>query len=133
QTENGVSFAAVYSIVDWAQQPPDIIERVLRALLLAGDHESARQLALRAANRYTDHVGLSKFAATLNPPPARISRIPPDTAIKATMAWFASHSMDFRGQWVAVSNGALVASAPTIAELRNRVGDLTQVTITQIP
>ncbi|MBK7200605.1 hypothetical protein [Candidatus Amarolinea dominans] len=71
QTENGVSFAAVYSSVDWAQQPPDIIERVLRALLLAGDHESARQLALRAANRYTDHVGLSKFAAILNPPPAR--------------------------------------------------------------
>ena len=243
QTENGVSFAAVYSIVDWAQQPPDIIERVLRALLLAGDHESARQLALRAANRYTDHVGLSKFAATLNPPPARntttgngqlqkenreiapsagplvkpgsvdeilthlqiasddgneqafhqayaqvdwlqqppeiiervarlafqaglhylaqtlardgvalypyhvglqkfsqalnprpaqVSHAVHDGTARADTQWFAKHSAEYYGQWVAVRDGQLVSAAATIQQLEVQIGDLRSATVAQI-
>jgi len=47
--------------------------------------------------------------------------LPPQPGLVDDHTWLKQHSEEYRGQWVALCNGTLVAAAPTGSELRRLV------------
>jgi hypothetical protein len=48
------------------------------------------------------------------------------------MEWFAKHSAEYWGQWVAVKDGQLLGADPTFLDLREIVPNHHEAVITQI-
>lgn len=129
---NEQSFHQAYALVDWLQQPPEIIERVVRLTFRAGLHYLAQTLARNGAALHPHHLGLQKLARALNPASAQVSPATHDRAVRADTQWFAEHSIDYYGQWVAVKNGQLISAAPTIQQLEAQIGDLRSATVAHV-
>ena len=129
---NEQTFHQAYTLVDWLQQPPETIERVARLAFQAGLHYLAQTLARDGVALYPYHVGLQKFSQALNPRPAQVSHAVHDGTARADTQWFAKHSAEYYGQWVAVRDGQLVSAAATIQQLEVQIGDLRSATVAQI-
>ncbi len=129
---NELAFLDARRAIDWSKRSAKEYSQAVRWAIEAGAHEAARQLAVQGAERYPDHAELVKFARVLNPPKAFSSHLPPDPSVKADIDWFAKHSLEYHGQWVAVKNGHLLGAAPTIQALMEMVPSWRETTITQI-
>lgn len=82
---------------------------------------------LRAARRLLaqlpDKPEYGRARRILRPPRTAVSnRL--DTDRTADYRWLSRHARDYVGQWVAVSGGELIASAPTLKELRNALSSV---------
>ncbi|MCI0394981.1 MAG: hypothetical protein L0322_08570, partial [Chloroflexi bacterium] len=84
----------------------------------------ARNLALEGAERYPDHVELQKMARILAPPKVTVSKRPPDPGIKGNMAWLNTHWDEYKGQWVALRGGQLLAMADSFEGIIDQVGPI---------
>jgi len=129
---NEQSFHEACAQRDWLQQPPEIIERVVRLAFRCGLHYLAQTLACNGAALHPHHLGLQKLARALNPASAQVSPATHDRAVRADTQWFAEHSIDYYGQWVAVKNGQLISAAPTIQQLEAQIGDLRSATVAHV-
>jgi len=70
-------FISAYASVDWTQQPPDAIMRVVRLAITADAPLVARKLATEGAQRHPEHVELQKASRILAPPRVIRSDLPP--------------------------------------------------------
>jgi hypothetical protein len=97
---------------------------IIRAGLEQGRLSFVSQLAKALASRHFHSAKLQEFQRTLAP--GRVTpvdtRANGDTA--ANMQWCSSHSHLYRGQWVALSQGHLLACGKTLREVRQSVGPL---------
>jgi hypothetical protein len=103
----------------------DIVSRV-RAL-----HDLLQREEITAARKMLDLIPLSaledpainRLRRALAPPTARSSQRK-DGERTQTFAWLRQHAREYRGQWVAVGEDGLIAAAPTLKELRERLRSL---------
>ena len=126
------AFWATVQAIDWTTRSPEDFIRTTQLALQAGAYLTARQISVEGAKRYPDHAELQKYARVLAPPKVTRSALPPNPAVSADIEWFKTHSAKYRGQWVAVKNGELLAVAPSIQELKSKVSNLREATVTRI-
>jgi hypothetical protein len=132
EAEDMLAFRRAYRAINWESVPPDQWADAVYLALRAGHHIIASDLADRGRQRFPDHALLQKMGRILAPrQPATIGG-PGDPSAEADMAWFAAHSDEYWGQWVAVKDGQLLGAAATIGELMERVPDWRGATISQI-
>jgi hypothetical protein len=106
-----------------SQESSQSLERRIRALLLEGRIPEACDL-LQAAG---PSVAVDpKLREVLAPPKVTISAIR-DTDRSAEFEWLRTRSGPYRGQWVALVGPELVASAPSLKELRAQLAALPSV------
>jgi hypothetical protein len=96
----------------------------IREALAAEDYYGARALAEQAHREHPDDPELATAARVLAPPRVLRADLPPDPGIRANMDWMEREAANYPGQWVAVKDGVLVASAPSVSALKERVPDL---------
>lgn len=122
EANDGAQFEQIALILDWASQPPRSIVRAVKLALMVGCSRLARQLAERGYQLYRDDPELHRLAAVLAPP--LISRIHPaaHSSWPLNRQWLKSHAHEFRGQWVALDHGRLIAAGTSLADLRAQVG-----------
>lgn len=94
----------------------------MRTALQDGDLKTAHQLAFQAVEHYPDHEEIKKFAYLLAPPMVILGNPSPEERIMYR-AWLRSNHLKYRGRWVALSNGQLIADARNSDELKDQVGD----------
>jgi hypothetical protein len=102
-----------------------------RASLVAGIRELLRENRIAAARRMLDALPSSGFD---DPAIQRLRRVlaapvvhelqRTDVDRTAEYRWLRQHGQEYRGQWVAVDETGLVASAPTFRELQAQLGQL---------
>ncbi len=126
-------FVTACEAVDWAGQPADVYAHAVRLALESGAHLMARNLALEGAERYPDHAELQKMAYILAPPKVTVSNRPPDPSIKGNMAWLKEHWDEYRGKWVALRSGELLAVADSLDGLVEQVGEIKNTGIMVTP
>jgi hypothetical protein len=117
-------FAAAYEAVRWSERPADDYARAVHLALGIGAHLIARNLALEGAKRYPSHAELQKMAYILAPPKVTVSTRPPDPSAKGNMAWLKKHWDEYRGRWVALRGGELLAVADSLDGLIEQVGEI---------
>jgi hypothetical protein len=131
QADDERAFWQAVQAIDWSVRSADDFGQAVQLALQIGAHLVARQLAVDGAARYPDSASLQKYARVLAPPNIT-RRTPAQPGVKADIDWFRAHSAEYRGQWVAVKNGELLAAAPSLHDLQSQVPDLRTATITRV-
>ena len=126
------AFLRAANQLDWSRRPTSDFDRGIRLALAAGAHLFARSLAGQGAKLYPREQELQKMARILAPPRVVRRHLPPDPSMRANQAWLVEHTAEYRGRWVALEQGNLVATAPTVAELRPHLNSMTGVLITKV-
>ncbi len=130
--DDEASFVWAANRIDWSQRPAADFVRGVYLSLSAGAHWFARHLAARGARQYPNHHELQNAARILAPPRVVRTGVPPDQSLEANQAWLHAHAREYRGQWVALHKGRLVAASATPHELRSCLESTNGVLITKI-
>jgi hypothetical protein len=69
-----------------------------------------------------------------NFPPPRVLRtnLPPNPSLQANKEWLQAHAAEYRGLWIALDKGQLVAVAATAIGLKQQVKDLKEAFVTRL-
>jgi hypothetical protein len=103
------------------KSPKEFIQ-AMRTALEGGDFKTAQQLAFQGVEHYPDHEELKKFAYLLAPAMVILGNPSPEER-SMYRAWLRSNHLKYRGRWVALSKGQLIADARNSDELKEQVGD----------
>lgn len=124
-------------------QRPDPLPGAPRTGLLAEDVEraaevafacegvrDARELVALGREWYPEHVGLARLQEDIAPPvvTARSAETSDREAWLRNRAWVEEHGRGYAGQWIAVTDGKLCASATRLVELPRELPPQTLVT-----
>jgi hypothetical protein len=116
------AFVQIAGKVKWKTRAPEDFLQVIQWAFAAGAHTYARRLAKTGATRFPENTQLQKYAAILAPPKV----VEPDPTfipdMSADQAWLKKHEKMYPDQWVALENGNLLGTAPTLKELIAQVG-----------
>jgi len=111
--------------------PEDFIHAIQTALK-SGDYGTAQQLSIEAVKHYPKQEELLKYAHVLAPPKVTVDKRPLNRDTEVNQDWVRQHRNQYRGQWVALCNGHLLASANSINQLIEQLSDKKGVFLTAI-
>ncbi|RLC84126.1 MAG: hypothetical protein DRI79_13275 [Chloroflexi bacterium] len=126
------AFVEAASEIDWSQCRAVEFTRAVRLALAVGAHLLARHLAAQGAKLHPDHAELERMARILAPPRVVRADLPSVPSLQANQAWLRAHADEYRGQWVALRDGALLAAAATARQLRACLESTDGVLITRV-
>ena len=126
------AFLASHMAIDWQSRSAEDLIRAVRLALAAGAFMAARNLSAEGAARYLGNAELAKYARVLAPPQVTVAHRPPDTSWRANREWLQAHRSKYRGQWVALRNGELLATAKSGRELFTEITDREGILITTV-
>ena len=96
----------------------------MRSELKKGDFYTAQNLSFQAIGQYPDHEVVKKLAYLLAPSVVTVDRNPPSTDRQANRNWIKQNRMQYRGRWIALKDGKLLADGKNIDEIAEQLGDL---------
>lgn len=117
-------FLSVYRQIDWETHPAADFAQAVRLALHVGAHQAARECALAGSRRFPHHAELQKLARLLAPPDAKSIPGQGNPSWRANRAWLQQHWDDYRGHWVALRDGQLLAVANDVNGLEAQIGPL---------
>jgi len=103
-------FAETVSSMAWDLRPIEDFLSAIKLALKCGAHEQARKLATAGGQRFLENVEMQKYARILAPSKIVNGLLPPDHDAAADMQWIKANGEKYRGQWVALRGGTLLAS-----------------------
>jgi hypothetical protein len=93
---------------------------------------AARNLAQQGAGLHPEDPELQKFAYVLAPPKVIVRDLPPTSSVRADRDWMLKYSHAYRGRWVALHDGKLLAEANTLDEVIAQVGKTAGIYFTKV-
>jgi hypothetical protein len=120
--------------MQWEDRTAEDLIRAIHTSLEAGFHKKAWELAAVAAKRFPDHPEVQKIVNILSPARIVKTNLPSDPDIGADMRWLKEHSEEYRGKWIAIKGGKLLAAESSFTELRAIIGNPknTGILVTQV-
>jgi hypothetical protein len=125
-------FASALDAMDWSSRPADEVLRAVQLALMTGAFMAARRLSQAGADRYPAHAELQKYARVLAPPKVTRSPGPPDLTLVANHDCMKREADAYRGQWIALRNGELLATAGSFDALADQFPDPHGILMTKI-
>lgn len=127
-----VMFLAARQKIDWRCRPAIDFVRAIAWALAAGAYRAAHNLATQGVEQYPDHQELQKLAYLLASPKVIQRDLSPDLSQRANRDWIHAHSAQYRGQWVALRNGELLATAASLHALTQQLGISRDILFTKV-
>lgn len=118
--------------VFWSMQIASELVNEVRLALENGAHATARQLATWGARRFPHDQELQKMATILAPPEIIDNALPPVPSAAANQDWLRINAVDYRGQWVALRDGQLLAAGSSLLEMRRLLGSADAVMFAKV-
>lgn len=115
----------------WHLLGPRSTARGVRLALAAGATLTAREIATAAQRLYPEDTELTGMARLLSPP-RDLGVAPAEPTLSLDWQWVRRHAADYRGQWIALSAGELVAHAATARGLIELLPDRRGLFITHL-
>ncbi len=119
---NEDTFLRAYREIDWDIEPAERHIRAVRLALASGAYRAAQKLASVGAERFPDSVPLRRMAKILAPPIVHSVERPADSGLSANRDWLRSHRSEYKGRWIALRDGQMLASAESAEQLAEQVG-----------
>jgi hypothetical protein len=122
KAKNTSTFLRRVKAIEWNRRSAAEFTRAIDLALMAGAHLSARNLAEQGAEIHFDSEELEKYARILAPP--RVSNRQPSIVIKpnANITWLRANRDQYKGRWVALKDGVLIADAGSHDALIAQIG-----------
>ncbi|HEX9941804.1 MAG TPA: DUF5678 domain-containing protein [Thermoanaerobaculia bacterium] len=97
----------------------------IRQIFNSGTLRGAREVAERGLALYPDHPELRRLHYALRPFEVRVSTDPNHKMFDPTPSyeWLKKNAHAYRGKWVGLQNGELVAAADSLEEVLQAFGD----------
>ncbi|MFB2892789.1 DUF5678 domain-containing protein [Aerosakkonemataceae cyanobacterium BLCC-F50] len=97
------------------------------------DWKAAWQIATEGLKHYPEHQELQKYAYILAP--AKITTVDRGghPEIQADHEWIKKNIAEYRGRWVALKNGKLLASGNDLDEIIKQIGEIKNTGILVTP
>jgi len=127
------AFVKAYKEMAWHTRSAEDFAQAVRWALRVGAHSIAHDLVMAGAARYPGHAELQKMAYILAPPKVTVGKGGPHPGIKADQVWLKTHWDEYRGRWVALRNGQLLAVADSLDGLVEPVGEIKNTGILVTP
>lgn len=131
RNSNEEDFMYAVEKIDWTQKSAIAFVRAARLALSVGVYLIARRLAERGTKLHPHHTELQKMARIFAPP-RLISTAPAQIAVKANDEWLRDHATEYRGQWVAIKAGKLLAKGRSVKELNEQIEDTSDILLTRL-
>jgi len=131
-SHNTSAFVLAYQNIDWQTKKAEDFVQAVQLALAAGAHLAARKLASLGADRYPQNAELKKSADVLAPPKVVARNLPARPDIRLNRDWIMSQSSAYRGKWVALRNGTVLAVADSFDALADQIGNPSGVLLTKI-
>lgn len=103
-------------LINWNERTAAEFEQAIHWALTAGAHLTARSLAQSGFAKHPDHAYLQK-AARILAPPKLLRRLPAEPTKLFNHQWLRANRTQYRGQWVALRDGQLLASGDSFKAL----------------
>lgn len=126
------AYLAAYRLMDWERCDAATFETAIHLAFAAGAHMAARLLATKGAALHPDSPYLQKADYILAPPKVIRRGLPAEQGPVANRAWMVANRTAYRGQWVALRNGELLANAGRLQELTERFGADPSILFTRV-
>ena len=99
-----------------------------------GDWNAAWKVAVEGLKYHPDHAKLQKYAHILAPPKVTVVPRDPDRVPGANLDWLKKNLDEYRGRWVAIKNGQLLATGNSHDEVVAQVGPVknTGILVTKV-
>jgi hypothetical protein len=121
--DNPREFAIWAGFVDWSTCAPDEFIRAIDLALNLELATLARELAQEGHRHFPDYKRLEQAARVLAPSTVQAKAdMSPVEGLDVSMAWLHEHAGQYRGNWVAVRGGHLLATTTTLEELEEVIG-----------
>ena len=120
--------------INWSARQPGEIALGVRLALVLQDPIIGRAIAAQGHNLYPSDTELAKLHRVLAPPTTTTLRAATRPDTHSNLNWLTSNQEAYHGQWVALDDGRLLATAGSIGDLIAQVGDVrhTNILITQV-
>jgi hypothetical protein len=115
-------FASLVERIDWSTRGPDELAAAIDLALSRDRAELAVKLAQLGKRLFPHHERIQRAARVLAPPSVRVTRLPRAKGLAASRAWLREQASQYKGQWVAVREGRLLATAESLEALETIVG-----------
>ncbi len=115
------AFLSLVEMVDWSTRRPEELTAAIDLALREERPTLATRLAQLARELFPHHERIARAARVLAPGSARSTYLPPAEGLRASRRWLREHADEYRGQWVAVRQGALVGAAPFLEQMEDLI------------
>ncbi len=115
-------FVSYINEIDWASHHPDQLIRTIDLALRLEMLSLASELAQLGCRLFPQHDRVRRSAWVLSPPTTHRKHAPHRHTLDASRSWLRDNAKEYRGQWVAVHNGALLGAAESLEELEAVLG-----------
>ncbi len=115
-------FALLATTIDWSLHCATDLTRAIDLALVLDMVSLARGLSHQGSKIFPEDKRLQQAVAVLAPPVVRGTRPAQSLHLTASQRWLKEHASQYIGQWVAVRDGTLLGSAPTLQDLHERIG-----------
>jgi hypothetical protein len=129
------AFIAQAEAMDWSAQTPDDLAHAIDLALRLELGTLAITLAQQGQQLFPGHERLRQAMQVLAPPVIRATPAAPVQGFDASRTWIRDHADAYRGQWVAVREGALLSAAASLKGLLTALGpdhDRTNTIVTRV-
>jgi hypothetical protein len=120
QAKEQREFGQLAKAIDWAiYDPATILEAVYMAVNL-GHSRLTKDLARKAFTLFPENQQVRRVLDLFDPlvPSRIVPIISPTKGLNKTRFWLDNHAAEYRGKWLAVNQGILVAATETYPELQ---------------
>ena len=131
EKSNEEGFIRAIEGIDWSQKSAAEFARAARLALSVGVYLIARRLAEQGTKLHPHNAELRKMAQIFAPP-RLISTVPPQSAVQSNDEWLRNHAAEYRGQWVAVKAGKLLATEGSLKELNEQIENISDTLLTKL-
>ena len=117
-------FVQLLEDIDWSNQPPEFFVEAINMALYVNATRLVHLLAAEGYRLHPDDEMMQRADRVFNPPRVGKTGSPAKKGINAYMRWFGEHAAAYRGKWVAVKAGELVAVADSRDELDAQIAEV---------
>jgi hypothetical protein len=115
-------FSDLCESTNWKARSPSEVAKAIDLALRAGALMTARCLAREGACYNPGSKDLGNYAHLLAPPEVLRTDLPPDPTLEADLEWFKRNGTTYRGRWVALHRGKLIAEGSTLKKMLTQIG-----------
>lgn len=126
-------FTEVFKAMNLESCTAEDLIQIIRLALSTGGLGIAKETCELGLRRFPNDSELNRMSRIFAPPRITISQRPSPTGTRANTLWLKAHGDNYRGKWVALRAGDLIASAKTIDELVAITGDVKGTDIFILP
>lgn len=126
------SFVRALQRVKWADRRASDFVRAIRLALNVSAPTAAKHLFILGQKYHPKSPQLSLYAKLFGESPrASIRTLPANSTLVANREWLKENRAAYRGQWIALQNGNLIATGSSLDDLKSRVSESSNVLLTR--